>query len=336
MNRLEIRKRRILLVVLAAVFVLPAVARTPLQQRLEKLERAVEVTPLESTRFDKKYELVLRQPLDWQAPEKGSFTTRIVVSPAGFDRPTILVTEGYGAKYAYRPDYREELSQLLDANIVFVEHRYFLGSTPDPRDWPSLTAAASACDLHDVRQLPGAIPAGNLDYCDKLLQWCLPPRILLMGLGPLWTAAMTVFDPLGSIKWWIVLLLLLFALALALPDEHTDRHLGRALRRLRFPVEAEAVVPALDSRREMVFRRSPHAVRQREQARHVHQCRLDGRQIVLQARLNFVAHFSLHVRGKFPDCAPSAPPVPATLASARCSPWANRFARSRSGRVCRP
>ena len=74
MNRLEIMKRRILLLVLAAVFVLPAVARTPLQQRLEKLERAVEVTPLESTRFDEKYELVLRQPLDWQAPEKGSFT----------------------------------------------------------------------------------------------------------------------------------------------------------------------------------------------------------------------------------------------------------------------
>ena len=37
---------------------------------------------------------------------------------------------------------------------------------------------------------------------------------------------------LGSIKWWIVLLLLLFALALALPDEQTDRQLGRALRRM--------------------------------------------------------------------------------------------------------
>lgn len=33
-------------------------------------------------------------------------------------------------------------------------------------------------------------------------------------------------------KWWIVLLLLLFALALALPDEQTDRQLGRALRRM--------------------------------------------------------------------------------------------------------
>lgn len=82
-----------------------------------------------------------------------------------------------------------------------------------------------------VRQLPGAIISGNIDYCDKLLQWCLPPRMLLLGLVPLWTVAMTVLNPIGSIKWWIVVLMLLFALAIALPDEQTDERLGRALRR---------------------------------------------------------------------------------------------------------
>lgn len=83
-----------------------------------------------------------------------------------------------------------------------------------------------------VRQLPGAILKGNVDYCDKLFQWCMPPRLLLMGLVPLWTVIMTLFSPLGAIKWWIFLLLLLFALALALPDEQTDERLGRALRRV--------------------------------------------------------------------------------------------------------
>ena len=154
-------KRRIFLLLLATAFALSVGAQPPLQQRLAELERAVEVTPLESTRFDEKYELILRQPLDWQAPEKGDFTRRVVVFHAGYDRPTILITEGYGAKYAYRPDYREELSQLFDANIVFVEHRYFLGSPPSPRDWRYLTAEASACDLHDVRELLGAIYPGK-------------------------------------------------------------------------------------------------------------------------------------------------------------------------------
>lgn len=83
-----------------------------------------------------------------------------------------------------------------------------------------------------VRRLPGAIAAGNVDYCDKLLQWCLPPRMLLLGLVPLWTVAMTALDPAASVKWWVVVLMLCFALAFALPDAQTDERLGRALRRL--------------------------------------------------------------------------------------------------------
>lgn len=83
-----------------------------------------------------------------------------------------------------------------------------------------------------ARQLPGAILAGNTDYCDKLLQWCLPPRILVMGLVPLWAVVMTLSDPMGSIKWWAAVLLLLFTLATALPDDQADERLGRALRRL--------------------------------------------------------------------------------------------------------
>ena len=83
-----------------------------------------------------------------------------------------------------------------------------------------------------LRNLPGAIFTGNYDYVDKLVQWCLPPRMLLIGLVPLWAVATTFLDPWGSIKWWIALVLLLFALAMALPDEQTDAKLGRALRRV--------------------------------------------------------------------------------------------------------
>lgn len=83
-----------------------------------------------------------------------------------------------------------------------------------------------------VKNLPGALFSGNFDYCDKLLQWCLPPRMLLVGLVPLWAVVMTFFDPWGSVKWWIALVLMLFALAMALPDAQTDAKLGRALRRV--------------------------------------------------------------------------------------------------------
>lgn len=82
------------------------------------------------------------------------------------------------------------------------------------------------------RQLPGALFAGNWDYCDKLVQWCLPPRMLLLALVPLWTVAMTAIHPIWSVKWWVACLLLGFALAMALPDEQTDDKLLRALRRI--------------------------------------------------------------------------------------------------------
>lgn len=74
----------------------------------------------------------------------------MIVGHVGYDRPTVIVTEGYGAGYALRPTYREELSELFDANMIFVEHRYFLESTPEPCDWQYLTAENSAEDLHAV------------------------------------------------------------------------------------------------------------------------------------------------------------------------------------------
>lgn len=117
--------------------------------------------PLESTRFSEKYVTYFTQPLDHRRPEKGSFRQRVIVSHVGFDRPTVIVTEGYGAAYALNPKYREELSELLDANMIFVEYRYFLESTPEPKDWQYLTAENSADDLHAVRNAFKSIYPGK-------------------------------------------------------------------------------------------------------------------------------------------------------------------------------
>lgn len=147
---------------LALLFVSGAVsAQTDLQKKLSQISAITETKPLESTRFSEKYVTYFTQPLDHRHPEKGSFRQRVIVSHVGFDRPTVLVTEGYGAAYALNPKYREELSQLLDANMVFVEYRYFLESTPEPKDWQYLTAESSADDLHAVRDAFKSIYPGK-------------------------------------------------------------------------------------------------------------------------------------------------------------------------------
>jgi hypothetical protein len=124
-----------------------------LKQRLTALPGIQSVESLKTNQFDSKYLLRIVQPLDHAHPELGTFTQRVFVSHVGYDRPTVLVTEGYGAKYAMGSNYREELSKLFNTNMVFVEHRYFLESTPDSLNWDYLTAEQSAYDLHHVTTL---------------------------------------------------------------------------------------------------------------------------------------------------------------------------------------
>ena len=131
---------------------LSAVAQTTLQEKLKTISLITEIKPLESKEFAEKYVTYFTQPLDHDRPELGSFRQRVIISHIGFDRPTVIVTEGYGAGYAISPRYREELSKMFNTNMVFVEYRYFLESTPNPRDWQYLTAESSADDLHAVRQ----------------------------------------------------------------------------------------------------------------------------------------------------------------------------------------
>ncbi len=123
------------------------------RSRIEALEGVVEVKELPAGEFKEKYEVMLTQPLDWKRPEAGTFRQRVVVMHAGEDRPTMLITQGYGAGFALREGYREEISRLFNTNMVFVEHRYFDRSMPENPDWDYLTAENSAYDLHAIKSL---------------------------------------------------------------------------------------------------------------------------------------------------------------------------------------
>ena len=149
MKHMHIRYAALLLFVLLSASA-SSLAQTVLEQKISAISAIKEIRPLETSEFSEKYVTYFTQPLDHRHPEKGSFRQRVIVSHVGFDRPTVIVTEGYGAAYALRSQYREELSKLLNANMIFVEYRYFLESTPEPKDWQYLTAENSADDLHAI------------------------------------------------------------------------------------------------------------------------------------------------------------------------------------------
>ena len=123
-----------------------------LKAKLAALKGISGIEQLESKTYPEKYVVRITQQVDPKDPSAGTFTQRVVIGHVGFDRPTVLVTEGYGGAYAFSPRYQEELTRLLNANLIFVEHRYFLESTPNPKNWDYLTAENSAYDLHNINQ----------------------------------------------------------------------------------------------------------------------------------------------------------------------------------------
>ena len=127
-------------------------APNELRQKLAALQGISGIEKLESEVYPEKYLVRITQQVDPKNPAAGTFTQRVVIGHVGFDRPTVIVTEGYGGAYALNPKYQEELTKLLNANLVFVEYRYFLESTPEPKNWDYLTAENSAYDLHHVNQ----------------------------------------------------------------------------------------------------------------------------------------------------------------------------------------
>ncbi len=143
------KSMKILLVLLLASVC--AMADKAIEQKLAALSNVVSATEVtDEAGFDSRYILKVRQPLSHQNPSKGTFTQRVIVMHRGFDRPTLVVTEGYGAGYAAGPRYNNELSTYFNTNIVFVEHRYFQESKPEPCDWQYLRDEDAMADLHEV------------------------------------------------------------------------------------------------------------------------------------------------------------------------------------------
>jgi len=129
--------------------------------QIAHLEGVSNLTVLKTDHFVDKCVFFIDQPLDHQNPAKGSFKQRVFVSHQGFDRPTVFVTEGYGADYGARERYTNELADMFHTNLVVVEHRYFQASTPTPRDWQYLTAENAANDLHRIFTALKTVYAGK-------------------------------------------------------------------------------------------------------------------------------------------------------------------------------
>lgn len=123
------------------------------EKMLKKIDAVTSYELLEKNDTTRTYYLLkYRQNLDPKNIEAGTFEQRVMLGHRGFDRPTVIVTEGYGADYAFKNKRFgvEELAFILNANILFVEYRYFLESRPTPCNWDYLTIENSMYDYHNI------------------------------------------------------------------------------------------------------------------------------------------------------------------------------------------
>ncbi|MEO0723345.1 MAG: S28 family serine protease [Bacteroidota bacterium] len=105
------------------------------------------------------YELHIKQPIDHNNPDKGHFYQRAFLSHRGFNRPTVICTEGYtrSRNRVY------ELTNLIAGNQIDVEHRYFGSSMPAEKDldYQYLNLEQATADLHHINQLFRQIYSGK-------------------------------------------------------------------------------------------------------------------------------------------------------------------------------
>lgn len=129
----------------------PAMNRAQLLDRLRALP-GVTVTEATTKVPDAEYFILhFTQPVDHFDPNQSEGTFQQEVSLLHRSElarvPMIIHTSGYWDNYR---DSEVELTHLLDANQVSIEHRYFGASRPVPTDWTKLTIQQMAADEHAI------------------------------------------------------------------------------------------------------------------------------------------------------------------------------------------
>lgn len=89
------------------------------------------------------------QPVDHDDPSQGTFQQEVSLLHRSTlaSVPMIVQTSGY---FDNNLDHPVEITTLLIANQVSIEHRYFGESRPVPTDWTKLTIRQMAADEHEI------------------------------------------------------------------------------------------------------------------------------------------------------------------------------------------
>ena len=146
---MKLSKFRYLILIILIGFLVACQSKTPtLYSQLNELPN-ISVENIEGdTTFTEYYEMWFTQPIDHEKPELGSFKQRVLLGHHDLTKPMVVEIQGYNIW----TEKAGELSKLIDANQLTIEHRYFKQSRPNSLLWDKLTIKQAAADQHAVIQ----------------------------------------------------------------------------------------------------------------------------------------------------------------------------------------
>jgi hypothetical protein len=124
---------------------------------------------------------------------------------------------------------RIHIGYLAQTLVYDEKTRQPAGISRQRRRWMATQYATLRCALPGLWD---ALRQGNADYCDKLAQWLLPPRLLQPAMVFAFTAATSLLGIDIALKWWILSAAQVAALLLPIPRRLWGRPLLKALAHL--------------------------------------------------------------------------------------------------------
>jgi hypothetical protein len=127
-----------------------------LEERLALLPGATvsEIEP--PANFTRAFEITLPQPLDHINQSGQQFNQSIFISHRDESAPTVFITWGYMCSI----NRIFPITELLGANQILMNHRYYGDASPSPITWDQLNIEQAAADCHRVRELLAPIYTG--------------------------------------------------------------------------------------------------------------------------------------------------------------------------------
>jgi len=103
--------------------------------------------------FEVCFKIFIKQPIDHHDLSKGYFNQKFYLSHKGVEKPMVFFINGYISS----SNRANEWSEHLDANQLYVEHRFFGQSKPDSISWTTLNLKNVTADLHRIKEVLGKV-----------------------------------------------------------------------------------------------------------------------------------------------------------------------------------